>query len=164
MRCRLSCYSAARGPPRDLDLVERWLHEPHVTRWWLAHSTATTEIEAIRSRVRGKSDTTTHMLVITENQRPIGWAQWYQWDDYPDAATAMGAEPGDLGIEYAIGEPDAIGRRLGTDMIAAMVRHLRRRHPEAGILVGPDAQNRASRIVLERNNFRLLAVRASPAS
>ncbi len=44
-------------------------------------------------------------------------------------------------------------------LIAALVTEIRRRHPGAGILADPDAANRASRRVLEKNGFRLVAVR-----
>ena len=40
----------------------------------------------------------------------IGWCQWYPYDAYPAEAEALGAHAGDCGIDYAIGEPTAIGR------------------------------------------------------
>lgn len=143
----------------DLNLVDRWLREPHVARWWLTGHTLTTEFDAIWARVCDGADPGTHMLVVTERERPIGWAQWYRWADYPTEAAAIDARPGEVGIDYAIGDPAAIGRRLGPEMIAALVRHLRRHQPEAGVLVGPAAENLASRAVLEHNAFQLVAVR-----
>ena len=145
----------------DLGLVDQWLREPHVARWWLTSSPHMAEFDAICARVRGDIDTATHMLVVTE-RAPIGFAQWYRWVDYPSEAAAIGARAGEVGIDYAIGKPAAIGRRLGTEMIAALVRHLRRLDPEAGVLVGPEADNRASRAALERNGFHLVAVRLLP--
>jgi len=44
-------------------------------------------------------------------------------------------------------------------MVAALVAEVRRQHRGAGVLVDPDAANRASRRVLERNGFDLVAVR-----
>jgi aminoglycoside 6'-N-acetyltransferase len=143
----------------DLDLVEGWLCEPHVARWWLAGSTLAAELGGIRAQVCGEGDTATHMLLVAEGDRPIGWAQWYRWGDYPTEAAAMGARPGEMGIDYAIGDPAAVGRHLGTEMIAALVRHLHCVQPEAGIVVGPDAENLASRAVLEKNGFELVEVR-----
>jgi RimJ/RimL family protein N-acetyltransferase len=63
------------------------------------------------------------------------------------------------GIDYAIGEPARVGQGHGTELIAALVAEVRRRYPGAGILTGPDASNVASRRVLGKNGFRLVAVR-----
>ncbi len=143
----------------DLSDVESWLHEPHVERWWVPDTTVAAEVEEYRRRVVGEGDTATVMLVITEDGAPIGWCQWYRWDAYPDEAEAMGALAREVGIDYAIGEPGAVGRGLGTEMVAALVAEVRRQHRGAGVLVDPDAANRASRRVLERNGFDLVAVR-----
>lgn len=59
----------------------------------------------------------------------------------------------------AIGEPGALGRGLGVQMIAALVQEVRRHHPGAGVLVDPQAANQPSRRALEANGFRLVAVR-----
>ena len=47
----------------------------------------------------------------------------------------------------------------GTTLIATLVTEIRRRHSGAGILADPDAANTASRRVLEKNGFHLVAVR-----
>ncbi len=149
----------------DLEHVGRWLHEPHVARWWLLDTTASAELAKIRARVLDGSDHATRMLTIVEETVdlsadvcPIGWCQWYPYDAYPAAASEVGANPGDCGIDYAIGEPDAIGRGLGTDMVAALVAEARRNRPGCGVVVDPDAANTASRLVLERNGFSLVTV------
>ncbi|MGH9919919.1 MAG: GNAT family N-acetyltransferase [Nitrososphaerales archaeon] len=143
----------------DLAVIEGWLRLPHVAKWWLAHSTVHADLDAMRDRVCGEADAATHMLVVVEDSRSIGWAQWYCWNDYPAEAAAIGAELGEVGIDYAIGDPAAIGRGLGTEMIAALVHHVHHRHPGAGLLVGPDAENLPSRAVLDHNGFQLVAVR-----
>lgn len=143
----------------DLTLVEAWLRQPHVARWWLTDTTVSEEIAEIRRRVRREADTATRMLTVCWDGRAVGWCQWYWWDDYPDEAADIGSRPGEAGIDYAIGEPELVGRGVGTEMIAALVRAIRRQRPGAGILVGPEEANRASRAVLERNGFRLEDVR-----
>ena len=141
----------------DLDLVGGWLREPHIARWW--REPPDEEVTAIRGRVRREQDQATHMLMVTEGDCAVGWAQWYWWDDYPHEAAAVGARPGEAGIDYAIGDPGAVGRGVGRQLIAALVRAVRRDRPGAGILVAPEAANLVSRAVLERNGFHLVEVR-----
>ena len=61
--------------------------------------------------------------------------------------------------EPEIVDPAQTGRGVGTTLIAALTAEIRRRHPNAGILADPDAANAASRRVLEKNGFHLVAVR-----
>ena len=143
---------------QDLPAVAAWLALPHVARWWTADTTAEAELAGYRQRVRGEGDHTI-MLMILNDGIPVGWCQWYRWDDYPDEALEMGARDGELGIDYAIGDPACVGRGLGTELIGALVTGLRGQHPDAGFLVDPDAANAPSRRVLEKNGFQLVAVR-----
>ncbi len=149
----------------DLPLVAVWLREPHVARWRGEGLAVGAEIEKLRRRVTGDEPQSVRMLVVLEaaapqddqTATPIGWCQWYPINS--DEILALGAEPGDCGFDYAIGDPAAIGRGLGTQLIAALVDEVRRRRPDVGIVVDPDAENRASRRVLEKNGFQRLALR-----
>jgi RimJ/RimL family protein N-acetyltransferase len=142
----------------DLPSVEAWLRLPHVARWWTPDTTAGAEIAKYRERVR-QDQPATHLLMVTQDGTPAGWCQWYRWADHPADAEAIGAREGEIGIDYAIGDPAQVGRGAGTTLIATLVTEIRRRHPGAGILADPDAANRASRRVLEKNGFHLVAVR-----
>jgi aminoglycoside 6'-N-acetyltransferase len=147
----------------DVRLVEGWLREPHVARWWLAGTTADAELGEIRDCVDGAAKSATRMLTVLERGEgapsPVGWCQWYPYDAYPSEGAATGALPGECGFDYAIGDPDAIGRGLGTRLIGALIGEVRRAHPGCGFIVAPDARNVASRRVLELNGFVLVEVR-----
>ncbi len=142
----------------DLPTVDAWLRQPHVSRWWTPDTTPEAQISLYRRRVTGQEQRT-HMLVVIDDEIEVGWCQWYRWADYPADALAMEAADGEAGIDYAIGAPTRIGRGVGTQLIAVLVAELRRQHPGAGVLVDPDATNLASRRVLEKNGFLLVAVR-----
>jgi aminoglycoside 6'-N-acetyltransferase len=153
--------------PNDLPLVAGWLREQHVARWWLSGTTAAAELEKIKARVAQPSGDATHLLMVVERGgseleigAPGGWCQWYPYDAYPAEAKAIGARPGDCGIDYAIGDPTATGRGLGKALIAVLVGEVRRHHPGCGVIVDPNAKNVASRWVLERNGFTLISVQA----
>jgi aminoglycoside 6'-N-acetyltransferase len=143
----------------DLPAVEAWLRLPHVARWWTPDTTAEAEIAKYRERVRQDTKPATHMLMVTLASTPFGWCQWYRWADYPADAQAIGARDGEIGIDYAIGDPAQVGRGVGTTLIATLTTEIHRHHPGAGILTDPDAANMASRRVLEKNGFHLVAVR-----
>ncbi len=143
--------------PAHLELVGAWLEEPHVARWYLAGSSARDELEDLRRSVGGAGPT--HLAIVLDGDRPVGWCQWYLLSAYPDHAAAVGGAPGDVGIDYAIGDPSCIGRGIGTRLVGALVEHLRRQHPGSGIVADPQAANIASCRVLEHNRFELLGVR-----
>ncbi len=141
----------------DLALVERWLSTPHVAQWYLAGSSLEHELEDITRSVAG--DQPVEMLVALDGDRPIGWCQWYRCEDDPEWAAEIGAEPGDVGVDYAIGEPASVGRGVGTELVAALVRLVRAEQPRCGIVADPEAHNLASRRVLEKNDFALVGVK-----
>jgi aminoglycoside 6'-N-acetyltransferase len=145
----------------DLPLLRRWLQQPHVARWWPQDETAEEEFEQYRQRLTGEVDDGTRLLMVIESDRSVavGWCQWYRWDDTPDEARELGALPGECGFDYAIGDPTAIGRGLGTELNAALVDEIRHHQPGCGLVVEPDAANVASRRVLERNGFAVVDVR-----
>lgn len=143
----------------DLALVERWMGEPHVARWYLAGSSLETELADVEANLGG--DQGTHLLLVLEEGEPLGWCQWYRCDVEPAWAADMGAEPDDCGIDYAIGDPAGVGRGVGTELVAALVELVRHTTvPGCGIVADPDARNTASRRVLEKNGFELVAVKA----
>jgi aminoglycoside 6'-N-acetyltransferase len=147
--------------PGDLVLVEGWLREPHVSRWFLAGSSVEDEIGDLRASVGGAQPT--RPLLVLDAGQPVGWCQWYRCADYPVWAADAGAAVGDIGIDYAIGDPGGVGRGLGTGLVGALVRHVRRQYPAGGIIAGPEAANIASRRVLEKNGFALLGERPLPS-
>jgi aminoglycoside 6'-N-acetyltransferase len=150
----------------DLPLVDRWLRQPHVARWWLTGTTREAELVQLTARLSGLSDEPTQLLIVVERvegdavaDSAIGWCQWYYYDAYPTERAALGARAGDCGIDYAIGDSSATGRGLGSQLIATLIDEVRHHHPGCGVVADPDASNTASRRVLERNGFSLLAVR-----
>jgi aminoglycoside 6'-N-acetyltransferase len=138
----------------DLGTVEGWMLQPHVARWWLEDSTLEEELADCRRAVHGEG--ATHVLMVLDHGRPIGWCQWYRLSDYPDYAAEVDARPGEVGIDYAIGEPEVSGRGVGTSLIAELVTEVRSQIGGVGFVVDPAADNVASRRVLERNGFELV--------
>lgn len=138
-----------------LPAVARWLDQPHVAEWWLSDSNAAAHLDEYRTRVDDPSHPTT-MLVAVYEGRDIGFAQWYRWSDYAEHATTLGALWSEVGIDYAIGEPDVLGLGLGVQLIQATVREARSHVPGAAVVVDAHADNHRSRRSLERAGFQLV--------
>ena len=147
--------------PEDLALVERWLAEPHVARWYLAGTSLEEELADIRQSVRGVQPV--HLLIALDDGEPIGWCQWYPCEVDTAWAAEMGASPGDCGIDYAIGELARVGVGVGTELVAALVALVRAARPGCDIVSDPEAENVASRRVLEKNGFELMDVKRMDA-
>ncbi|HEY1812830.1 MAG TPA: GNAT family N-acetyltransferase [Kofleriaceae bacterium] len=135
----------------DLPQLVAWFREPHVHQWWRE----TPDLDAVRAkylpRLRGVE--LVNMLIVTEHERSIGFAQWYEWRSSEDLAY-YAVDVDELGIDYTIGEPTAIGRGVGTELVARLL-DLLRSHYVLGtrVSVTPHASNAASRRILEKNDF-----------
>ena len=138
-----------------LPAVARWLEQPHVAEWWLSDAHAAAQLDEYRARIDDGAHPT-RMLVAMYEGEAIGFAQWYRWADYAEHATALGALWAEVGIDYAIGEPEMLGHGLGPHLVEAVVREARSHYPEAAVVVDPDAENRPSRRTLERAGFQLV--------
>lgn len=141
----------------DLAFVESWLHDPDVARWYLAGSTIEEQIEDLRRCVVG--DEPTEALVVADGNEPIGWCQWYLCRDYPQHSRGVEAGPDDIGIDYAIGDRTRRAHGFGSALVGALVAYISRRHATGAVIADPEAANLASRKVLEKNGFQLLAER-----
>lgn len=60
-----------------------------------------------------------------------------------------------MGVDYAVGEPTAVG----TELVAALVRLMRAAQPGCGVVADPEVDNAASRRLLEKNGFELVALK-----
>jgi RimJ/RimL family protein N-acetyltransferase len=145
----------------DLPRVRRWLSTPHVARWYLAGSSVERELGDLRRSVTGLQPV--HALIVLDDGEPIGWCQWYLCGDDPGWAADVGAEPGDVGVDYAIGDPTKVTQGLGTALVGALVKLVRGARPDCGVVADPEEGNVASRRVLEKNGFQLIAVRPIPS-
>jgi aminoglycoside 6'-N-acetyltransferase len=139
----------------DLPQLHTWLLRPHVRQWWrdVPADLATVERE-YGACIDG--DDPTELFVIEALGRPVGMIQRYLLADEPEWRAVL--EPilgvGDAaGIDYLIGEPDAIGRGLGTAAIAAFVPSVFARHPVDRIVVTVQQANIASWRILEKAGF-----------
>lgn len=145
----------------DLPLLAAWLGRPHVQQWWKDPSAPTKVAEKYLPRIRGTAPT--EGFVIVSDGRALGMIQRYRIGDYPETERAIagtGHTPRSAaGIDYMIGEPELLGRGIGSAAIAAFTDKVLEDYRDVdSILVTPQAENIASCRVLEKAGYEQLWV------
>ena len=137
----------------DLPNVVKWQRAPHVREWWF-NAVATPAAAAERYGPRIDGEVATRMWVVGIDGRDVGYAQDYRVSDHDDYAVKT-AQPGAIGFDYVIGEPDLVRRGLGTRMIWEFLRDvLVPDYPEAPtFLASPSHRNAASLRALAKCGF-----------
>ncbi len=141
-------------------MLERWLAEPLVARWW-NHQTTPTAIERdFGPAVDGREPT--FVFIAELGCRPFGLIQCYAIAAYPEYLGELSAvcevPAAAVSVDYLIGEPDLRGRGLGTRMIEACVEWIWQECTEADDVIVPvHVENRASWRALARAGFLRIA-------
>jgi aminoglycoside 6'-N-acetyltransferase len=144
----------------DFPLLRQWLAHAHVARWW-NHATTPEAVERDFGAAARGEEPGEDMLALLDGE-PVGLMQFARLADYPeDLAEFVEVAPvpeGAVMIDYLIGEPDRVGRGLGTRMIAAAVRRVWEYYPQApAVVVAVAAGNVASWRALEKAGLQRVA-------
>lgn len=138
-------------------MLQRWLTEPGVVRWWEGDDVSWYAVN--RDYGPACVDRVEHHLALIGG-RPLGWIQCYVTADHPEedevqAWWAMGLPTTTAGIDYLIGEADDRGRGLGSRMIRAFVEDVVfPDHPAwTHVAASPQEGNAASWGALARAGF-----------
>jgi aminoglycoside 6'-N-acetyltransferase len=144
----------------DFPLLSRWLSTPHVARWWDDDPS----IEAIEDDYGGCVDGTEPCEVFIAHFEgdAVGLIQRYRFGAYPQYADELAhivhVSADTTAIDYLIGPADALGKGIGTAMIAAFIAHIWEHDPfTPAIIVPVHVNNRASWGALERADFIRIA-------
>jgi aminoglycoside 6'-N-acetyltransferase len=101
----------------DVILVERWLKEDHVARWWREPVE-----EAIEKRYAGiEGRRLTRQFLIELDGRPAGMIQTYLVRDHPEWQELVKVGDDVAGVDLMIGEPDLVGHGFGPRVLSAFV-------------------------------------------
>ncbi|WP_414941746.1 GNAT family N-acetyltransferase [Amycolatopsis sp. cmx-11-51] len=144
----------------DLPMLSQWLAEPHVARWW-NHDTDPASVERdFGPAMRGEEPSEDFVALLDDE--PVGLIQRSRLADYPEYLaefTAITEVPDDaVTIDYLIGDPQRVGRGLGTRLITSMIDRTWQDLPEVpAIIIAVAAANEASWRALERSGAKLLA-------
>jgi aminoglycoside 6'-N-acetyltransferase len=138
----------------DLPTYVDWQHTPHARQWFHAGRMDLAEAER-RYGPRIDGDVPIRMWVIRLGGRDVGMLQDYRVGDNDEYAAKTG-DPDAAAFDYLIGDPDLVGRGIGTRMVGQFLRErLRPAYPDAPrFLASPDHRNRASLRLLDKLGFR----------
>jgi RimJ/RimL family protein N-acetyltransferase len=141
----------------DFPLLQEWLAAPHVVPWWNER----TDLASVEAKYGPRVDgcERTHVFVIEQEGRPIGWIQWYLWADYPDHAQQLGAGPSSAGIDLAIGEFKMTGLGLGPVAIREFTEQIVFVDPAiCAIITDPEEINLRSLRAFEKSGFQVVKI------
>lgn len=149
-----------RVTERDFPLLQRWLREPHVARWWNHETSDEAVARDFGASARGEEPSQDWLALV--DGLPVGLVQRCLLADYPDYLEEL-AEIVDVPehaatIDYLIGAPEHVGRGIGPRIIRSMLELTWADHPETtAVLVPVAAANRRSWRALEKAGLRRVA-------
>ncbi|MEV4109754.1 GNAT family N-acetyltransferase [Nonomuraea sp. NPDC049695] len=144
----------------DFPLLRTWLERPHVALWWNHETSAEAVARDFGPAARGEEPS--EDLLVFLDGRPLGLVQRSRLADYPhyldELAAVVPVPDGTVSIDYLIGDPNQVGRGLGTEMIRSVVERTWEELPDASCVMVPvSAANRASWRALEKAGMRRIA-------
>lgn len=143
----------------DFALLGGWLAQPHVHRWW-QHDPSPEAVARDFGAAADGAEPSSDWLILADRQ-PIGMVQFCYLHDYPDyldEIVPITPVPQGTGtIDYLIGEPELVGKGVGTRAITAFISQHWDREPNlTGLLVPVVSVNPASWRMLQRVGFTRL--------
>jgi aminoglycoside 6'-N-acetyltransferase len=144
----------------DFPLLASWLAEPHVKRWWNQETSAVAVERDFGPAANGEEQS--ENLVALADGQPCGLVQRSWYADYPqyieELAPILVVPDTAISIDYLIGDPEHIGRGIGSAMIRSVLQYTWSDQPAATCVIVPVSQaNRASWRALEKAGFRRVA-------
>jgi aminoglycoside 6'-N-acetyltransferase len=147
---------AMRDDGADFGLLVRWRALPHVHEWWEPDHPAP-DLDEVRAFYgpRSRAEDPTTSCIIELDGTPIGYLQFYRWLAWPEEAEALevGADADTFGIDLFIGEPDLIGRGVGTLVVSLICDHLERDHGATSVALTTETTNLRAQRAYEHAGF-----------
>jgi RimJ/RimL family protein N-acetyltransferase len=139
----------------DLPLLHRWLHRPHVLKWWKEPLTLEEVQEKYGPRITGEEGTRAYAVLYGEE--PVGYIQGYLIRDHPEYARCVDVAENAAGLDLFIGEADLLYQGLGPRILQNFLREVLFVDPEVeSCILGPAPENRAAIRCYEKTGFRYL--------
>lgn len=132
----------------DFTLLITWRRRPHVMKWW-GDKDAGSLLEEFKKEM---ADPNVERYVVAHEEQDFAFMQ--VCDAHAEETWWPDASPGTWAIDYLIGEPDLIGKGLGTQLIAAFTDMLFERPGTHMVTADPEPGNIASIRACEKAGYR----------
>lgn len=144
----------------DFGLLATWLAEPHVHHWWTNEFTPDALEDDFGPTADG--DEPAEDFIVSLDGDPIGVIQYCHFVDNPEYVDEMRdvypVGGGAVSIDYLVGDPEQVGKGVGSAMIAAFVERIWSVDRDATHVVVPvNSANERSWRALLRAGFRPVA-------
>lgn len=106
----------------ELPMIHRWLHTPHVARWWY-EDTGPYEKVAKQYSAYIEGEEPVEPFLILHEGRPVGYIQWYRVSEDEEYEELVDIEDS-AGIDLFIGEEDLLYRGLGPLVIKRFIEEV----------------------------------------
>lgn len=132
----------------DIALVEHWLGQKHVCRWY-------DKPEEWLHELRSRHDQFwfIHHLIACDQDRPFGFCQYYRCEDSEEPEYQAYWPQNAHSIDYLIGEPQYLGCGVGKGMVNSLACLVFELTSALVIVAHPDHDNAASRATLISSHF-----------
>lgn len=145
----------------DFPMLHGWLNRPHVAEWWGGERPTLQMVrEKYLPRVAGFEAVTPYVALLGVD--PFGFAQSYVAQGSGDGWWEDETDPGVRGIDQTIGEPQLLGRGLGTKLAEVLTARLFADPAVSKIQVDPAPTNARAIRCYEKAGFVRVKVVITP--
>jgi RimJ/RimL family protein N-acetyltransferase len=145
-----------RDEVSDYELMVMWRNRPHVRHWWdpdLPPLTVDSAREEYEPDTRDGAVSTA--CIVELDREPIGFIQFYLWKSYAREATEVGIPFDDRtwSLDVFIGEPDRVGKGLGTRLVSLLCGFLETEQGASSIVLTTELENAVAIRCYEKAGF-----------
>ena len=131
-----------------LELLDRWLHAPHVARWY-----AQPDEDLARAAEPPEGGA---QALICDRGRPVGYLRWQSAGrELLDSLGLDDIPAGAVDIDILLGETDGVGRGIGPRALQLLVDRLRRDPTIPMLGLTSELANHRAHRAFERAGFRI---------
>jgi RimJ/RimL family protein N-acetyltransferase len=136
----------------ELPMIHRWLHVPHVARWW-GEDTGSYEKVSREYSAYIEGEETVEPFLILYDDRPVGYIQSYRVSDDEEYEGLVGIEDS-AGIDLFIGEEYLLYRGLGPLVIRRFIEEVVFADESIMVcIIDPEPENTAAIRAYEKVGF-----------
>lgn len=132
----------------DIELVKKWMGEPHVAKWFGNPEEWIKEIVLRKT----KYDFICHFIVEVDGY-PIGFCQYYDYSKGGEDWNGSVPLEGSFSIDYMIGEVNFLGHGNGTKIVKLLTEEIRCKTSAKRIIAQPEPENTRSRNTLLSSGY-----------